>query len=61
MTTSPCRVGIVGVGNIDFKPTFAAIRATGYDGWISGDEESGADELESMCHCLQFMRDGMRE
>ena len=50
---------VLGTASIDFDPIFAAIRDIDYDGWISTDEESGADLLEAMEHCLHFMKDGL--
>lgn len=50
---------MLGQGEIDFAPVFAAIREIGYDGWVSADEESGADVAEAMRHCRRFMADGL--
>ena len=47
---------VLGQGEIDFAPIFAAIKAVGYDGWVSTDEESGADLKQAMAHCLAFMK-----
>jgi len=52
---------VLGTATIDFTPVFSAIRETGYAGWISTDEESGADMLEAMQHCIPFMKKGMAE
>lgn len=46
---------VLGTGDIDFGPVFAAILETGYDGWLSADEESGADVVEAMRQCYRFM------
>lgn len=50
---------MLGRGRIDFAPVFAAIEATGYDGWVSTDEESGADVQVAMKECLALMRAGL--
>ena len=50
---------VLGTGDIDFVPVFAAIRDIGYDGWLSTDEESGADVLEAMAACRAFMEQGL--
>lgn len=50
---------VLGEGAIDFVPIFAAIRGIGYDGWVSTDEESGADVLPAMHACLAFMKNGL--
>lgn len=34
---------LLGEGEIDFAPVFTAIREIGYAGWVSADEESGAE------------------
>ena len=49
---------VLGRGQLDFTPIFAAIRETGYDGWISADEESGADLVEGMRECYRFIAEG---
>jgi sugar phosphate isomerase/epimerase len=49
----------LGTGGIDFEPVFAAIRDIRYDGWVSTDEESGADPLDAMDTCLAFMHSGL--
>ena len=51
---------VLGEGAIDFEPIFAAIKAIGFDGWVSTDEESGADIAEAMATCHRFMTDGLR-
>lgn len=50
---------VLGEGAIDFGPIFQAIREVGYDGWVSTDEESGADILAAMTTCYAFMKDGL--
>ena len=50
---------VLGEGQIDFAPIFAAIRDIGYDGWMSADEESGADVISAMKQCYQFLSDGI--
>lgn len=50
---------VLGRGEIDFAPIFEAIGATGYDGWISSDEESGAELEPAMRACLRYVRDGL--
>jgi sugar phosphate isomerase/epimerase len=49
---------VLGTASIDFDPVFSAIKDTGYSGWVSTDEESGADMLEAMQHCISFMKKG---
>jgi len=51
---------VLGEGEINFTPIFAVIREIGYDGWVSTDEESGADLLPAMKQCLRFMQEGLR-
>lgn len=50
---------VLGHGDIDFGPIFAAIRDIGYDGWVSCDEESGSDLLPAMEECYRFMKAGL--
>jgi sugar phosphate isomerase/epimerase len=50
---------VLGTATIDFDPVFTAIREIGYDGWVSTDEESGADLAQAMEHCLLFMTAGL--
>lgn len=50
---------VLGHGRIDFAPVFDAIRSTGYDGWISADEESGAELTKAMEECLTYMKKGL--
>jgi len=52
---------VLGEGGIDFAPVFAAIKEIAYDGWVSTDEESGAELLGAMEHCLRFMTAGLGE
>ena len=52
---------VLGEGEIDFGPVFAAIREIAYDGWISTDEESGAEVLGAMEDCFRFMTAGLGE
>ena len=51
---------VLGEGAIDFEPIFAAIKDIGYDGWVSADEESGADIVEAMAACHRFVTEGLR-
>lgn len=51
---------VLGEGAIDFEPIFAAIKEIGYDGWVSTDEESGADFVEAMATCRRFVTEGLR-
>jgi inosose dehydratase len=46
---------VLGRGEIDFPPIFAAIREIGYQGWLCADEESGGDLLANMQACLTFI------
>jgi len=50
---------VLGTGRIDFEPVFESIREIGYSGWVSADEESGADMLQAMEQCYRFMRAGL--
>lgn len=50
---------VLGHGGIDFAPVFDAIRSTGYDGWISADEESGAEFIKAMEECLVYIKKGL--
>ena len=50
---------VLGEGAIDFGPVFAAIRDIGFDGWVSTDEESGADFVEAMATCHRFVTEGL--
>ncbi len=52
---------VLGDGEIDFVPIFAAVNEIGYDGWMSVDEESGADVADSLQHCFDFLSRGMRQ
>ncbi len=50
---------VLGTASIDFKPVFVAIQDIGYPGWISTDEESGADMAAAMQQCYDFMKAGL--
>ncbi|WP_284639401.1 sugar phosphate isomerase/epimerase family protein [Paenibacillus silviterrae] len=50
---------VLGQGNIDFEPIFAAIRQACYAGWVSADEESGGDITLGMKECYAFMQKGL--
>jgi len=50
---------ILGEGRIDFNPIFKAIKDIGYTGWVSADEESGADVLSAMEKCYRFLEKGL--
>ncbi len=50
---------VLGEGEVDFAPVFSAIRDIGYDGWVSTDEESGAETLGAMETCVRFMLGGL--
>ena len=50
---------VLGEGRIDFAPVFSAIREIGYGGWISTDEESGAEVLQAMKDCFRFVTAGL--
>lgn len=50
---------VLGTATIDFAPVFTAICDIGYAGWVSADEESGADLAQAMEHCLAFMTTGL--
>ena len=52
---------VLGEGGIDFGPIFDAIRDTGYDGWVSADEESGSEVLGGMSACYAFLSRGLGE
>jgi len=47
---------VLGQGNIDFVPVFAALHEIGYEGWLCADEESGSDLLTAMETCAQFIK-----
>lgn len=42
---------VLGRGEIDFRPIFAAVRETGYAGWVSADEESGSGLGGALAAC----------
>ena len=46
---------VLGRGDIDFVPLFAALEHIGYDGWVCADEESGGDPAEGMADCRRFL------
>ncbi len=46
---------VLGRGEIDFGPVFAAIRKTGYAGFVSADEESGSGLADAMITCRGAM------
>jgi sugar phosphate isomerase/epimerase len=46
---------VLGRGEIDFRPVFAAIRGTGYSGFVSADEESGSGLADAMIACRGAM------
>jgi inosose dehydratase len=50
---------VLGEGDIDFAPVFAAIKDIGYNGPISADEESGGDVVDGMRKCATFLKEGM--
>ena len=50
---------VLGNGQIDFAPVFKAIKDLGYDGWLSADEESGADVTSAMAQCYDFLLKGI--
>lgn len=50
---------VLGRGDIDFEPIFAAIHDINYDGWLSADEESGSELLEAMHACHRYIVSGL--
>lgn len=50
---------VLGKGGIDFAPIFAAIRTSGFDGWVCADEESGSELVSGMAACRQFLVSGL--
>ena len=50
------RFAVLGRGQIDFRPVFAAVRGIGYAGWVSADEESGAGLQEALAECHTYLR-----
>jgi inosose dehydratase len=50
---------VLGEGDIAFRPIFKAIHDVGYDGWMSADEESGAELIRGMTACHAFMVKGL--
>ncbi|GAC1642853.1 MAG: hypothetical protein NVS4B8_12400 [Herpetosiphon sp.] len=49
---------VLGQGELDFKPIFAAIRASNYAGWLSADEESGSELISAMQACRDYIVSG---
>jgi sugar phosphate isomerase/epimerase len=47
---------VLGEGDIDFAPVFAAMKEIGYTGWVSADEESGGDVVEGMRKCAAILK-----
>lgn len=52
---------VLGEGEIDFAPVFAALRRIGYDGWLCADEESGSDTQAAMETCRRFIAHGLQQ
>lgn len=52
---------VLGHGEMDFVPIFAAIREIGYDGWVCADEESGADFDGALAACFNMLVTGLPE
>lgn len=52
---------VLGRGEIDFGPVFAALREIGYTGWVCADEESGGDLAEGMADCRRFLADASND
>ncbi len=50
---------VLGEGDIDFAPIFAAIRQINYDGWVCADEESGSDLRSGMDACYRLLVSGL--
>jgi inosose dehydratase len=50
---------VLGQGEIDFAPIFAAIREIGYDDWVCADEESGADFDGALAACFTMLAAGL--
>jgi inosose dehydratase len=50
---------VLGSGAIDFEPVFGAIREIEYEGWVSADEESGAEVGGAMEQCFSFITAGL--
>lgn len=47
---------VLGEGQIDFAPVFAAVKDIGYTGWVSADEESGGDVVDGMRKCAAVLK-----
>ncbi|MBW3625587.1 MAG: sugar phosphate isomerase/epimerase [Armatimonadetes bacterium] len=52
---------VLGHGEIDFAPVFAALREIRYEGWLCADEESGADLLGAMGSCHRYITSRLDE
>lgn len=52
---------VLGQGEIDFEPVFAAIRSIEYQGWLCADEESGSDLSGTLDACHRFMTASLDE
>ncbi|GHO73877.1 hypothetical protein KSD_16480 [Ktedonobacter sp. SOSP1-85] len=52
---------VLGQGNIDFAPVFAALHEIGYAGWLCADEESGSDLLGAMEECARFVANSWQQ
>lgn len=46
---------VLGRGQINFAPVFAALGDIGYDGWLCADEESGSALIDSLAECHRFL------
>ena len=53
------RFEVLGEGGLDFEGIFAAVAGIGYEGWVSADEESGADPAGAMKQCHEFLGAGL--
>ncbi|MBM4149593.1 MAG: TIM barrel protein [Lentisphaerae bacterium] len=49
------RFEVLGRGEIDFPKVFAAVWQTGYTGWVSADEESGAELQVALKECHSIL------
>lgn len=52
---------VLGDGEMDFAPIFAAIREIGYDGWVCADEESGADLAGALASSHRMLVAGLAQ
>lgn len=50
-----CDFKMLGEGGLNFAAIAGAMHAIGYQGWVSADEESGAEFSHAMRHCHAFM------